>query len=75
MKKKNRILSYPLLVIGFVLILTNSCQKDETPKKDPIIDWQNPADIPHGTLLSETQLNATADVPGTFVYKYSFKKH
>jgi len=34
----------------------------------PIISWVNPADITYGTLLSATQLDATASVPGTFVY-------
>jgi hypothetical protein len=34
----------------------------------PVITWANPADITYGTLLSATQLNATADVPGTFTY-------
>jgi uncharacterized protein (TIGR02145 family) len=37
-------------------------------KIDPVITWANPTDISYGTLLSATQLNATADVPGTFVY-------
>src|SRR6185437_2532952 len=30
--------------------------------------WANPAGISYGTVLSATQLNATASVPGTFVY-------
>ena len=34
----------------------------------PRITWNNPADIPYRTPLSDTQLNATADVPGTFQY-------
>ena len=34
----------------------------------PTITWTNPADITYGTLLSGTQLNATASVPGTFSY-------
>jgi hypothetical protein len=34
----------------------------------PVITWGTPDDIVYGTALSETQLNATADVPGTFVY-------
>jgi hypothetical protein len=34
----------------------------------PVITWANPAGITYGTALSATQLNATADVPGTFVY-------
>ena len=59
-----------LLVIGLFLTTVNSCQKEEDPivKKDPVITWANPAEITSGTLLSETQLNATADVAGTFAY-------
>ena len=34
----------------------------------PTITWSNPADITYGTPLSETQLNASASVPGFFVY-------
>ena len=37
-------------------------------KATPVITWANPADIIYGTLLSATQLNATADVAGSFVY-------
>ncbi|MFN8542283.1 MAG: S8 family serine peptidase, partial [Thermomicrobiales bacterium] len=37
-------------------------------KADPAITWANPAAIAYGTALSATQLNATANVPGTFVY-------
>ena len=37
-------------------------------KATPVITWSNPADIIYGTALSATQLNATADVAGTFVY-------
>src|SRR4051794_11275039 len=32
------------------------------------ITWPTPADITYGTALGGTQLNATATVPGTFVY-------
>ena len=35
---------------------------------DPVITWNTPANIIDGTALSATQLNATADVPGVFVY-------
>jgi uncharacterized protein (TIGR02145 family) len=66
---KNKNLIYPLILVGFLLILTNSCKKDEkTSKKVPVITWGNPVDIHYGTLLSAIQLNATADVIGTFVY-------
>ena len=34
----------------------------------PIITWATPASITYGTALSTAQLNATASVPGTFVY-------
>ncbi len=37
-------------------------------RTDPVITWDNPANIVFGTLLGSTQLNATADVPGQFVY-------
>jgi hypothetical protein len=34
----------------------------------PAVTWAAPAAIPYGTPLSATQLDATASVPGTFVY-------
>jgi hypothetical protein len=37
-------------------------------KAASIISWATPAPITYGTLLSSTQLDATANVPGTFVY-------
>ena len=37
-------------------------------KATPTITWGNSADIIYGTALSSTQLNASASVPGTFVY-------
>ncbi|NUR54527.1 MAG: hypothetical protein HOQ29_08775, partial [Acidobacteria bacterium] len=37
-------------------------------KVTPIVTWRTPLDIVQGTALSATQLNATASVPGTFVY-------
>ncbi len=37
-------------------------------KATPTITWQNPADIQVGTALGLAQLNATANVPGAFVY-------
>jgi hypothetical protein len=39
-----------------------------TTKATPLITWSNPADIAYGTLLSATQLNATANTAGTFTY-------
>src|SRR5208283_3960073 len=40
-----------------------------TGKTNPIITWPTPAPITYGTPLSGTQLDATANVAGTFVYK------
>jgi len=37
-------------------------------KAVPVITWPPPAAITYGTALSATQLNATASVPGAFVY-------
>ncbi|MBZ5660252.1 MAG: MBG domain-containing protein [Acidobacteriia bacterium] len=37
-------------------------------KATPSVTWATPASITAGTALSGTQLNATASVPGTFVY-------
>jgi Flp pilus assembly CpaE family ATPase len=37
-------------------------------KSTPAVSWQTPAPIPCGTALSDAQLNASASVPGTFVY-------
>jgi uncharacterized protein (TIGR02145 family) len=58
------------VLLGFLLTLSMGCTKSQhsAPKKDPVITWSNPADITSGTLLGVVQLNATADVPGTFVY-------
>jgi Flp pilus assembly CpaE family ATPase len=37
-------------------------------KVSPQIAWPSPSSVSYGTALSATQLNATASVPGTFVY-------
>ena len=37
-------------------------------KATSTITWSTPADITYGTALGATQLNATANVPGSFVY-------
>lgn len=44
---------------------------DATERVDPVspgLAWAEPAAITYGTPLSTTQLNATADVPGTYTY-------
>src|SRR6185436_5045997 len=37
-------------------------------KISPILSWPQPAAIVHGTPLGAAQLNATANIPGTFTY-------
>ncbi len=37
-------------------------------KATPVITWGTPTPITYGTALSATQLNATANIAGTFVY-------
>ncbi|MDD3687907.1 MAG: MBG domain-containing protein, partial [Bacteroidales bacterium] len=44
----------------------------EILKATPIISWENPADIYNNEALSATQLNATADVEGSFTYNPDF---
>jgi uncharacterized protein (TIGR02145 family) len=63
-------LSYPLfLVLTVVSVLSLSgCTKSDATKTDPVINWENPADIFFGTLLDTIQLNAKASVSGNFIY-------
>jgi len=37
-------------------------------KATPVLSWVTPASIPYGTALGSTQLNATANVAGSFSY-------
>jgi formylglycine-generating enzyme required for sulfatase activity len=37
-------------------------------KATPVLTWANPAAITYGTVLSAAQLNAKANVPGTYTY-------
>ncbi|TWU17051.1 choice-of-anchor Q domain-containing protein [Allorhodopirellula heiligendammensis] len=39
-----------------------------TAKETPVVTWANPGDIVAGTALGASQLNASANVPGNFVY-------
>ncbi|MFA6290505.1 MAG: MBG domain-containing protein, partial [Victivallales bacterium] len=43
-------------------------QKLTVGQGTPVITWANPVVITYGTLLSATQLNARANVPGKFTY-------
>ncbi len=41
-------------------------------KKNPIVTWNTPESITYGAALTSTQLNASANIPGTFVYTPNF---
>src|SRR3954451_10898135 len=47
---------------------TSSAFTQNISQATPTVTWTNPADITSGGALGATQLNATANVPGTFVY-------
>ena len=48
--------------------ITFNSDNFEITKAYPIITWENPADIYTETELSATQLNASADTEGSYVY-------
>jgi hypothetical protein len=56
MKKKNRIWAYPLMLMGLVLMLTNSCQKD---------DNNNPAPTGQVPILTTTAISAITATTAT----------
>jgi hypothetical protein len=51
-----------------VQLVVNSTSTGSTTKTTPTITWPTPAAITYGTKLSSAQLDATASVPGTYVY-------
>ena len=60
-----------LTAIIVVVIFLNGCGsggKATQSSVTPTITWNTPAPVTVGTALSSTQLNATANVTGTFVY-------
>lgn len=73
MKNQKRFQIHLLLAIGMMTFFACSCKKDDSIiKNDPIITWSNPTDVIEGTMLSASQLNATADVEGIYVYTPPF---
>jgi RHS repeat-associated protein len=70
---------HPYAAVGFdtITVTVSGPGSDAAPAAEslatvspgtPAITWPTPADIPFGTALGATQLDATASVPGTFVY-------
>lgn len=67
------IISFSKQVVLFAAVLAiagcgGSSSSTTTTKTTPTITWATPASVVVGTALSSTQLNATANVAGTFVY-------
>jgi hypothetical protein len=63
--------SYPIQVSGgvssnYAFSLVNGTLA-VTPAT-PVLTWTNPSPISYGTALSSTQLNASANIPGSFAY-------
>jgi hypothetical protein len=54
---------------NYVLQLAANAPTFAVKPATPTITWTRPADVVYGTVLGAAQLNATADVPGTFVYQ------
>ena len=69
MTNKQKLYSIALLAAAMILMLVGIADAAiVTPRMTPIITWNNPANIIYGTVLSNTQLDATASVPGNFTY-------
>lgn len=64
----------PTWTTQYYALVTNPCVTVQTRtvtvtvRQPATITWATPAAITYGTALSATQLNATADTPGTFTY-------
>ena len=68
--------AYPIQAIyegtsSFNLSIDNSKSLTIAAPSSVVITWPTPAPITYGTLLSATQLDATANVAGTFSYQPS----
>src|SRR5438270_1966755 len=57
-----------LVLLVTPTVFNGGCNPGGPKKTTPTITWAAPAAITYGTALSSTQLNATASVPGAFVY-------
>ena len=72
--KRDGVISAATLSISFwcALLLTacggNSSLTSTPIRATPAMTWNTPAALPVGAALSSTQLNATANVSGTFAY-------
>jgi hypothetical protein len=46
----------------------SSLSSSDAKLSNPTITWNQPSSVPQGTVLGPSELNASADVPGTFTY-------
>jgi hypothetical protein len=53
---------------NFVGSTSSPSQNLSVAKAMPVVNWPSPTAITYGAALGSTQLNATANVPGIFVY-------
>ena len=58
----------PTDLSNFNVVPNTQVQILVSDKDNPVVTWTNPTTITYGTTLSGSQLNATASVPGNFVY-------
>ncbi len=66
--------SYNVIVTAYGNCTGTATRTLVIAKATPNIEWLDPADITTTTPLSSTQLNATADVPGSFAYSPAAKR-
>lgn len=58
-----------IIVAAFaILILLSGCSDDDSMKLNPVLIWADPIDILSGKPLGAQELNATAEVAGSFDY-------
>jgi alpha-tubulin suppressor-like RCC1 family protein len=60
--------SYDVLVTNSLGTVTSAAAALTIGKVTPTLAWSTPTAVAYGVALSATQLNATASVPGAFVY-------
>jgi hypothetical protein len=63
--------NFQVVVTNAYAAVTSSVSALTVLKATPLITWTNPASIAAGVALGPNQLNATASVPGTFIYSPS----
>lgn len=60
--------NYQVVVSNSYAVSNSAIATLTVAKATPVVTWTNPAGIVYGTPLSGTQLDATANVPGSFGY-------